>query len=388
MKMPAQGDPIARHRLFRFATALCVGLWLLLAGAAIAQGRSALVPVPERQGFVTDLTGTLPDAQRAALENKLASFHDQQGPHLAVLLVPTTGPDSIEQYATRVFDRWKPGSAKADDGLLLLVALKDRRMRIEVGQGLEGRVPDIAAGRIIDQQMTPRFRQQDYAGGIDAAVDALILRLDNRTVPGSLPGDAMPLPTDADADADAVVESAPAEEGSRITLFGWTLLAGLIGAVAAACVRWRGARRFTLGLAVVIAVLTLAARYFGTHQLLIGLAVLLGSSFALLLIGVTLYGMRRAWNDSLAGFFFRLAVVTGITGYTAYETNGEPIPVALAAGFSLLFAFMPGTHGGDGDSGGSSSSSSGSSSSSSGSSSSSSSSSGGSSSGGGASGSW
>lgn len=369
------------------AAALCVGLWLLLAGQAVAQTRSQAVAVPERGALVTDLTDTLTAAQRATLEGKLVDFEARQGPQLAVLLVPTTGADSIEQYATRVFDRWKLGSAEADDGLLLLVALKDRRMRIEVGQGLEGRVPDIAAGRIIDQQMTPRFRQQDYAGGVDAAIDALMERLDNRTVPGSLPGDAMPLPLGGDV---AAAEATPPEEGSRITLFGWTLLAGLIGAVAAACVRWRGARRFTLGLAIVVALLTLAARHFGMQQLLIGLAVLLGTSFALLLVGVTLYGMRRAWHDSLAGFCFRLAVVAGITGYTAYETDGEPIPIALAAGFSLLFAFMPGTHSGDGDSddGRSSTSSSSSSSSSSGSSSSGSSSSGGSSSGGGASGSW
>ena len=354
----------------------------------MAQPRSQTVAVPERGSLVTDLTDTLTAAQRATLEGKLTDFEARQGPQLAVLLVPTTGSDSIEQYATRVFDRWKLGSAEADDGLLLLVALKDRRMRIEVGQGLEGRVPDIAAGRIIDQKMTPRFRQQDYAGGIDAAVDALMERLDNRTVPGSLPGDAMPLPLGDDT--SAVVESTPPEAGSRITLFGWTLLAGLIGAVAAACVRWRGARLFTLGLAVAVALLILAARFFGLNQLLIGLAALLGISFALLLVGVTLYGMRRAWNDSLAGFCFRLAVVAGITGYTAYETDGEPIPIALAAGFSLLFAFMPGTHRGDGESddGDSSSSSSSSSSGSSGSSGSSSSSSGGSSSGGGASGSW
>ena len=367
---------------------LCFTLWLLLSGSAMAQARAQTVAVPERSALVTDLTGTLTAAQRTTLERKLADFEARHGPQIAVLLVPSTGVDSIEQYATRVFDRWKLGSAQADDGLLLLVALKDRRMRIEVGQGLEGRVPDIAAGRIIDQQMTPRFRQQDFAGGIDAAVDALMERLDNRTVPGSLPGNAMPLPLGDDA--SALIESTPPDEGSRITLFGWTLLAGLIGAVAAACVRWRGARLFTLGLAVVIALMTLAARYFGLHQLLIGLAVLLGSSFALLLIGVTLYGMRRAWNDSLAGFCFRLAVVAGITGYTAYETDGEPIPIALAAFFSLLFAFMPGTHRGDGESddGSSSTSSSSSSSSSSGSSSSGSSSSGGSSSGGGASGSW
>ena len=133
--------------------------------------------MPERHSLVTDTTGALTPAQQAALREKLDDLQAHLGPQLAVLVVPTTGPEDIEAYATRVFAQWRLGNAKDDDGLLILVALKDRRMRIEVGQGLEGRVPDLAASHIIDAQMAPRFRQADYHGGIDAAVDALIERL-------------------------------------------------------------------------------------------------------------------------------------------------------------------------------------------------------------------
>ncbi|WP_370693211.1 TPM domain-containing protein [Klebsiella pneumoniae] len=111
----------------------------------------------------------------------------RKGAQVAILMVPSTYPDSIEAYATRVFEAWKLGRKGIDDGVLVLVAKDDRRMRIEVGYGLEGTITDIDAGRIIREYMTPAFRQQDYAGGLEAAAATPRRR---SVVPGAAP----PLP--------------------------------------------------------------------------------------------------------------------------------------------------------------------------------------------------
>ena len=119
---------------------------LLLPLCANAWGAdSGLVAVPELKARVTDLTQTLNDAQRSALEQKLAAFEAQKGSQIAVLIVPTTQPEEIEQYSIRVVDAWKLGRAKVDDGALLLVAKKDHLLRIEVGSGLECAMPDAIA---------------------------------------------------------------------------------------------------------------------------------------------------------------------------------------------------------------------------------------------------
>ena len=131
------------------------------------------VPVPAMDSRVVDLTKTLGAREADALRSDIRGLEQNTQAQLAVLIVPTTGEDSIEHYATRVFAEWQLGREGEDDGVLLLVALKDRRMRIEVGTGLEGRITDIQAARIIDQQMKPRFRDNDYAGGIQAAVQSL-----------------------------------------------------------------------------------------------------------------------------------------------------------------------------------------------------------------------
>jgi len=141
--------------------------------AAAPAGR-AQVAVPPLRARVTDLTGTLSAEQRAALERKLEAFEQAKGSQLAVLMVPTTRPEEIEQYSIRVFDQWKLGRKGVDDGALVLVAKDDRRMRIEVGRGLEGAIPDAYAKRIVDEEMAPRFRQGDFYGGLDAAADRLI----------------------------------------------------------------------------------------------------------------------------------------------------------------------------------------------------------------------
>lgn len=160
--------------LFAFLISLCMNAW----GAG-----SGLVPVPDLKARVTDLTQTLSDAQRSALEQKLSTFETQKGSQIAVLIVPTTQPEEIEQYSIRVVDAWKLGRAKVDDGALLIVAKNDHRMRIEVGRGLEGAMPDAIAKRIIAETITPLFRNGDFAGGIDAGIDQMISVVNGEALP-------------------------------------------------------------------------------------------------------------------------------------------------------------------------------------------------------------
>jgi uncharacterized protein len=139
--------------------------------------------VPPRAARVTDLTNTLPADTRVALDRKLAAFEARKGSQIAVLLIATSAPESIEQYSLRVAEAWKLGRAGVDDGVLLVVAVQDRRARFEVGYGLEGAVPDALARRIIAEQLAPAFRAGDYAGGVDAGVDALIGLVDGEPLP-------------------------------------------------------------------------------------------------------------------------------------------------------------------------------------------------------------
>jgi uncharacterized protein len=159
-------------------------LWplvLLLAVSAFAQDTP--VPVPPLSSPVTDLTQTLTAEQRAALESRLRAYEAQKGTQIAVLIVPTTQPETIEQYSIRVADQWKIGRQDVDDGVILLVAKNDRAVRIEVGTGLEGAIPDVLASRIISQVIVPRFRQGDFAGGIDEAITRIIALLEGEPLP-------------------------------------------------------------------------------------------------------------------------------------------------------------------------------------------------------------
>lgn len=155
-----------------------------LAVAASAPGAAQdLQPIPPLEARVTDLTGTLTAEQQAALEEKLRAFEARKGSQLAVLIVPTTEPETIEQYCIRVVDAWKLGRKDIDDGALLLVAKDDRQMRIEVGYGLEGALPDAIAKRIIAETITPLFKQGDYFGGINAGLDQMIRVIDGEPLP-------------------------------------------------------------------------------------------------------------------------------------------------------------------------------------------------------------
>lgn len=178
------------RRLRPCALLLAALFWATLLGAQPLQA------VPPLTARVTDQTATLSAAQRQQLEDKLAAFETSQGSQIVILLVSSTQPEDIAAYANRVFNTWKPGRAGIGDGLLILVATQDRKVRIEVARALEGAIPDLAAKQVIDTALTPRFRQGDFHGGLDLAVDQL----------GALiRGEALPAPA-APAQPEAAVQ--------------------------------------------------------------------------------------------------------------------------------------------------------------------------------------
>lgn len=170
-----------RARLARWLRFFVLPL-VLVGFPAVSQEQ---VAVPPRAARVTDFTQTLSTPQQQALEQKLAALEAQKGSQIAVLIVPTTKPEEIEQFSIRVAEAWKLGRKGIDDGVILLVAKEDRTLRIEVGYGLEGAIPDIAAKRIIEEMITPRFRDGDFYSGIDQGVDRLM---------GLINGEALPPP--------------------------------------------------------------------------------------------------------------------------------------------------------------------------------------------------
>ena len=167
----------ARLRRAGLAAALVFPLFFL-AGTAASQ-----VAVPPLTARVTDLTGTLSAQQKSSLEERLAAFEKRKGTQIAVLLVPTTAPDTIEQYGIRVAEQWKVGRKGVDDGAILIAAMKDRALRIEVGYGLEGVLPDAVAKRIVEEGIVPRFKQGDFFGGIDAGVSRMMSVIEGEALP-------------------------------------------------------------------------------------------------------------------------------------------------------------------------------------------------------------
>lgn len=170
MTMPSSASAAARAWLL--AAALC--------GSFIA---AAQVPVPPLSGHVVDQTGTLTAEQSAALEQTLSALEARKGSQLAVLLIASTAPQAIEPYALRVAEQWKLGRRQVDDGAILVVAKDDRTLRIEVGYGLEGALNDATSKRIISEVILPRFRQQDFYGGISAGVGQMIRVIDGEPLP-------------------------------------------------------------------------------------------------------------------------------------------------------------------------------------------------------------
>jgi uncharacterized protein len=151
--------------------------------AAPAASAAGEIPAPPLQVRAVDLTGTLNSGQLASLDSELRAFEQRKGSQIAVLMLPSTAPETIEQYSMRVAERWKIGRAKIDDGVILVIAKDDRRLRIEVGYGLEGAVPDAAAKRVIDEVIKPHFLANDFHGGIRAGTKALMKLIDGEKLP-------------------------------------------------------------------------------------------------------------------------------------------------------------------------------------------------------------
>jgi uncharacterized protein len=155
-----------------------LALMLCWAFAALAD-----VAVPPLTGRVVDRTATLSSGDIASLDRTLKDFEARKGSQVAVLIVPTTQPETIEQYSIRVAEAWKIGRKKIDDGAILVVAKEDHKLRIEVGYGLEGALTDATAKRIIDEIITPKFRSGDFAGGISDGVNRILRVVDGEPLP-------------------------------------------------------------------------------------------------------------------------------------------------------------------------------------------------------------
>lgn len=235
--------------MLRWLAALCLVLLPLIGWSA---NEVALPPLTER---VTDLTGTLSAEDKASLTASLAALDKDKGAQVVIVMLPTTQPEAIEQYSIRLAEAWKIGRKGIDDGVIILVAKDDRKMRIEVGYGLEGAIPDAIAKRIVAEQMAPRFREGDFAGGLRASVETLakVIR-----------GEALPAP----AEPAARPSSDPGDTLTflLIALFMGGIIRsmfGLLGSVAVSGVAgWLAWTAFaSLGIAGIVAVLAFALSF-------------------------------------------------------------------------------------------------------------------------------
>lgn len=188
----------ARYGLGLFLLLFCMEAW-------------SIVGVPELSSRVTDLTATLNAEQVAVLENKLTAFEAKKGSQIAVLIVPTTGPKDIAEFGIEVADLWQIGRKGVDDGVILIVAKDDRKLRLEVGYGLEGVIPDAIAKRVIAETITPHFKEGDYAGGIDAGVVQLMKLIE---------GEALPAPSESQGEQQ--------DEGAFMFILVGGLIAGFV----------------------------------------------------------------------------------------------------------------------------------------------------------------
>jgi uncharacterized protein len=187
---------LARASLALGAVRRMLSVAMILAGCSLCGSVAAQTPIPDLHARVTDLTATLTAEQIATLDGELAALESRKGAQIAVLMLATLAPpadvpgtaDGIEAFATHVFDRWKLGRKGVDDGVLLIVVKDDRKVRIEVGYGLEGAIPDAATARIIREYITPKFREGDYYAGIHDATVTLTRLIDGESLPAPLEG--------------------------------------------------------------------------------------------------------------------------------------------------------------------------------------------------------
>jgi uncharacterized protein len=245
------------------ARASLVALLMCWAFVALAQ-----VAVPPLVGRVVDQTGTLSGDDIASLNRKIRDFEARKGSQIAVLIVPTTAPEEIEQYSIRVAEAWKIGRKKIDDGAILLVAKNDRKLRIEVGYGLEGALTDVTSKRIIDEIITPKFHNGDFAGGISDGVDRII---------GVVNGEPLPAPPVQRQSQSSPPSLEFLNPFNPFVLFGLLLFGGaarkLLGRL--------------LGSAVAGGMAALLAWYFFTSWILAGFAGVVTSIFTMFSDSIT-----------------------------------------------------------------------------------------------------
>lgn len=246
--------------------------WLMLGGLGVAAQTQdgGVLPVPALSGHVIDQASALAAPQRQAIDDKLSAFERERGTQLVVLIVPTTQPEDIAAYAQRVGDTWKIGRRNVGDGLLLVVALNDRRVRIEVAKALEGAVPDLAASRIIEGAIVPAFKRGDVAAGIDAGVDQLMARVRGEDLPLPLPEPGRPHSPPGAQLEDLVVFGligVPIVAGVLGAIFGRKLGAMLTGGLGGGIVWWLTTSLMLGGVAsVVVAIFALAMGNGGARR--------------------------------------------------------------------------------------------------------------------------
>ncbi len=353
------------------------GLWLALFLGLLLPAQGFAEPAPpgvariDLDRRIIDLSGTLDAAQQQRMTEKLAALEQRRGAQIAVMLVPSLGQQSIEALSNQLFRAWKLGRKGVDDGILLLVAKNDRQVRIEVGYGLEPVVTDLLAGQIIARDLTPAFRQGDFAGGIEQALDDLIVLVDGGELPEPAP---LSVPLEAYAlllafiiGSVAGVMLAAGWKWRRVLAALVLLVALLVGAVggrewlvqlflvplcmlvggATFAGLWQARRVFygVLGLLLYIALLTLVSQYLGPATFLYGLACPAG---VLLVLGGhwLLYRMmRNRWRMSPKGCIWRLGTwVTlclllgaAVGAWEALQRWLMVLPFAYFLGF-VLFA--------------------------------------------------
>lgn len=333
-------DRTLSDRIFPPVLLLLALAWLLpwMPAHAEAPAEWVALPLSER---VVDATHTLDEATRQRLVEKLEALERRRGAQIAVVMLPTTGTLDIEAFSDKLFQAWKLGRKAVDDGLLLVVAKDDRRMRIEVGYGLEGAVPDVVAGRIIRERMAPAFREGDYAGGIEAAVDELIRLVDGETLPAAASSGAPKvslgqLPAEAWALLVAFIYGSLA--GVLLSaralrwpwLLGGALLCWLLGTLAGASGEWmsvllvaplcmlvggatfgalwtvRPAFYLVIGVLVYVALLGLAAHWFSAVSFIYGLLWPAGVLMLAVLCWSNYRLMRSLWRERRKSFHRRL----------------------------------------------------------------------------------
>jgi uncharacterized protein len=294
-------------------------------------GGAYALDVPRLHGRINDLAGLLSQGQITSLEDRLARFERETGHQIAVLTVRSLDGDTLEDFSLRVATTWKIGHQGNDNGVLLLIAPDDRRIRIEVGYGLEGVLPDAVANRIIRQVIVPRFRDQDFFGGVEDAVSAIIqvtrgetLSLPSRTSKGS---------------------TNPSLSTVFILLIGTALLGSTIGFVQPSHVRGALNGAFVSGL---IGLPAISAVGFGIWVI----AIFVGALASMLTVKFTRRIWGRSWNVQPSHYYDFSPRDTFRSGYGGLGSGGRGTSGSAGIGGSGGFSGAGGGFGGGGASGG------------------------------------